>query len=159
MKKRLFLISISAIIIFYGCAPSSLQIKNEYHPVPDMKFEYKIIPKAEVSEEALEVMNERLKDQLSNSLHLDGDTSMPYQKIEILVTDYYMRHGAVRFAVGIFAGVDHILSKVTVRDASTDNSIAEFDVESKNPSAWGTSRGLIEDHIDQIVKYLKNGQT
>jgi hypothetical protein len=56
------------------------------------------------------------------------------------------------------AGADNILSQVTVRDAASGSVLGEFVVESKNPSAWGTSRGLIEEHADKIVSYLKSGR-
>ena len=155
MKRILTLILISGIILLNSCAPSSLKVTKAYHPTRDIKFDYKIIPKDEVPDKALAIMGERLKAQLADSLHLDGDTN-PYQRIEIVITSYYMRHGAARALVGIMAGIDHIVSTVKVIDPYTGESVAEFDIESKNPSAWGSSSGLIEDHIDQIVKYLKN---
>jgi len=158
MKKIPIFLFMFGIVLLGGCAPSALQIKSEYHPVENEMFTYKIIQEAEVSDEALEIMNERLRAQLADCL-LDGSVDVPHKVIEIQVTDYYMRNGAVRFMVGIMAGVDHIVSTVTITDAFTNETIAEFDVESKNPSAWGSSRGLIEDHIDQIVKYLKTGHT
>jgi hypothetical protein len=45
-----------------------------------------------------------------------------------------------------------------VKDAKTGTALSKFSVESKNPTAWGTSRGMIEEHADKIVNYLKSGQ-
>ena len=43
-------------------------------------------------------------------------------------------------------------------DQANANAVSEFVVESKNPTAWGTSRGMIEDHADKIVETLTNGK-
>lgn len=92
----------------------------------------------------------RLKSQFEGSAGAD-------RKAEIVIVNYYMRHGATRALVGIMAGADNILSQVTVRDGG-GAVLGEFTVESKNPSAWGTSRGMIEEHADKIVGYLKAGK-
>jgi len=69
-----------------------------------------------------------------------------------------MRHGAARATAGIFAGVDNVQSTVKVKDTKTGKYLSEFTVQSKNPSSWGSAKGLIQDHADEIVKTLKKTQ-
>jgi len=64
-----------------------------------------------------------------------------------------MRDGAARALAGIFAGADNINTTVLIKN--NDATVGEYVVESSNASAWGTSRGSIEKHIDKIVDYLK----
>jgi hypothetical protein len=56
--------------------------------------------------------------------------------------------------VGVMAGTDNIKSTIKVKDQETGKALSEFTVESKNPTAWGTARGLIEQHADEIVATL-----
>jgi hypothetical protein len=134
-----------------GCAGTSLSVQKPYSSSSSgQKIAYSVNPKVEVSAEALEILDARLKTQLDGGAGAD-------RKVDIVITNYYMRHGATRAMVGIMAGADNILSQVTVRDAS-GAVLAEFTVESKNPSAWGTSRGMIEEHADKIVSYVKTGK-
>ncbi len=135
-----------------GCAPPSLTVQKPYEPVAGEQFTYAIQPVAEVSAEALDIMDARLKSRLGDRLQRALEPSG--RRIEIAITNYYMRHGAARHLLGIMAGADNILSRVKVRDAAGD-VLAEFVVESGNATAWGTSRGLIEDHVDKIVTYLQ----
>ncbi|MCD2339263.1 hypothetical protein LRH25_02795 [Ideonella azotifigens] len=53
------------------------------------------------------------------------------------------------------AGSDNIQSTVRLKDTATGKVLSEFKVESKNPTALFTSRGLIEEHADKIVATLR----
>jgi hypothetical protein len=68
-----------------------------------------------------------------------------------------MRHGATRALVGVMAGADNMQSSVQVRDKKSQAVVGEFFVESKNPTAMGTSRGMIVEHANKIVQYLRSG--
>ena len=144
-------------LVAAGCTDTSLSVQKSFRPTTGDTFSYLITPKVDVSAEALEIMKTRLQSQLADSLQ--SSPNQPAKKVEIVITNYHMRHGAARAIMGIMAGSDNILSQVTVRDAVTGAVLAEFVVESKNPSAWGTSRDLIEENIDKIVSYLKSGRT
>ena len=78
-------------------------------------------------------------------------------KVEITFVNYYMRHGATRALAGVFAGADNITSIVVIKNIKTSEIISKFQVVSKNPSAMGSAKGLIESHADKIADYLKNG--
>jgi hypothetical protein len=56
------------------------------------------------------------------------------------------------------AGADNMQSSVQVKDRKTQAVVGEFAVESKNPTAMGTSRGMIIEHADKIVEYLTSGR-
>lgn len=142
-------------LVIVGCAGTSLTVQKSFTPNSGDKFSYLITPKVDVSAEALEIMETRLQSRLGDSLQSSPDQQA--KKIEIVITNYHMRHGAARAMAGMMAGTDNILTKVTVRDVLTSAILTEFVVESKNPSSTGTSRGLIEEHIDKIVSYLKSG--
>lgn len=139
-------------VLACGCAPPSLTVQKPYEPVAGERFTYTIKPEVDVSAEALDIMDTRLKSRLGDRLQRASEPSG--RRIEIAITNYYMRHGAARHLLGIMAGADNILSRVTVRGVGGD-VVAEFVVESGNATAWGTSRGLIEDHVDKIVSYLQ----
>ena len=65
-----------------------------------------------------------------------------------------MRADGARIMAGIFAGTDAIRTLVIVNDTDNTETLGEFSVVSKNSTAWGTTKGLIEGHADKIIKYL-----
>lgn len=156
MNTRALFALLATIVLLGGCS-TSMQIQTGYQPIPGEKFRYQVVSNAEVSEEALTIMRERLNTQLSGSGQLGGGSDESATRVEVIITSYRMRHGATRALVGIFAGTDNMMSTVEVKDSRTNTVKAKFDVSSSNATAWGTSRGLIEDHADQIVQYLKTG--
>ncbi|MGH8539008.1 MAG: DUF4410 domain-containing protein [Stenotrophobium sp.] len=156
--KRSFLLGLLCLcIVLAGCASTSMKVETGFQPAAGEKFQFVITPEDIVPEKTLAIMNDRLQAQLGESLLRPGETALPDRNVEIVITRYNMRNEALRFWVGVAAGADHIDSTVTVRDSSSGRILGVFEVESTNTSGWGTSRGLIESHVDQIVRYLKNG--
>jgi uncharacterized protein DUF4410 len=155
-------VSIAAIVLccalFAGCAGTSLRVSEQYQPSAGQRFTYDIINKAPMSDEGLAIMRERLTSQLAASGLLATSADGSARAVQIVIENYYMRHGATRAMVGVMAGSDNILSTIVVKDVKTGTALSKFEVQSKNPTAWGTSRGMIEDHADKIVNYLKSGQ-
>lgn len=158
MKRTVNLITFSLLlIIFVGCAGTASKIQVPYNPIPDTKLTYTVIPKAEISDEGLNILNARLDTQLTQCGLLAADTDQSGNSVDITITNYYMRHGAARALVGIMAGVDNMQSKVVVKNRDSQDIVGEFTVESTNPSAWGTSTGMIQEHADKIVQCLRSG--
>lgn len=157
MKKLRYAILALLFAMSAGCAGTSMRVMKQYEATAGERFNYEIVTKVEVPEKALEIVRARLDSELSNS-NLLAVGNNGTRKIEIIFTNYYMRHGATRAAVGIMAGADKIATTVLIKDRS-NSVISEFTVDSKNPSAWGSSRGLIEGHVDKIVNYLKMGKS
>lgn len=76
-------------------------------------------------------------------------------KIEVVVKHYYVRSDGARFMAGIMAGRDKIVSNIRVV-GSDGSQIGNFDVETFNSTAWGTSDGLMEKHAEEVVSRLKS---
>ncbi len=158
MKRISFAGALLLSLLLAGCIGTSLRVNAPYQPSPGQKLTYEIVDKAQTSEEALTIMRERLNEQLEAAGLLAKSADGSTRAVEIVVTNYVMRHGATRFWAGAFAGADNILTTVVVKDAKTKEVLSRFEAESRNPSAWATSRGLIQGHADKIVNYLKSGQ-
>lgn len=134
-----------------GCGTSS-QVRSAYTHAPDDRFAYEVVNTDGMSEEGLSILTARIESLLRESGRLAVDAASGSRQVEIEITNYYMRHGATRALVGIMAGADSIESTVTIR--GTDGAVlGQIDIDSTNASAWGTSRGLIEGHAEEIVEF------
>ena len=72
------------------------------------------------------------------------------RKIEVVLTHYYVRSNGARFWAGIMAGRDKIISNVRI--VGTDGAqVGNFQVETTNTTAWGSSEGLMQKHADEIA--------
>ena len=155
-------VSLAAVLLssllLGGCIGTSLRAHTPYQPSAGQSFTYKFVDEGKMSAEGLEIMRERLDSQLE-AAGLTKGAAGPAREVDIVINNYFMRHGAARAMGGILHGIDNILTTVLVKDAKTQTVLSKFEVESKNPSAWATSRGLIQGHADKIVNYLKTGQS
>jgi hypothetical protein len=158
MEKVVAAVLIVASSLLAGCAGTSAMVKSEYRLAQGEKLNLQLTAPPTASEEGITILRERLTAQLSSNRLLAAASDASVRTIEVAVTNYYMRHGATRAMVGIMAGADNIQSTVKVKDQASGKVLSEFTVESKNPSAWGTSRGLIEEHADKVVETLKGAK-
>ena len=153
MRAIAALIAIVTTLFLVGCGTSAV-VKSDYRQSQNEKLILRLNTPATASQEGAMILRERLNSQLSSNGLLaavdDGSTKM----LEVNVTNYTMRHGAARAMLGIMAGSDTIQSTVRIKDQANGSVLAEFAVESKNSTALGTSRGLIEEHADEIVATL-----
>lgn len=76
------------------------------------------------------------------------------QKIEVVVKHYYVRSNGARFWAGIMAGRDKIVSNVRVVGGD-GTQVGNFDVETFNSTAWGTTDGLMQKHAEELVSRIK----
>lgn len=152
MQKVLLTLSTALLVLLSGCGTAA-RVQTDYRPAPGEKFTLELAAPT-ASEEGLQILRERLTNQLSKSQLLAPASERTEKTIEVVVTNYSFRHGAARAMLGIMAGTDNLQSTVKVKDQATGKAISEFVVESKNATAWGTSRGLIEEHADRIVETL-----
>lgn len=146
-------------VLIAGCEGTAVRHDKQYVPAANDKFTYTISPAPGMSAQAVDILRNELDSRLQSSGLLSDNPESANKTVEIVITEYYMRYGAVRAVVGIMAGTDHVNSTVRIRNRQTQALLGELAVESKNPTAWGTAHGLIEDHADKIVKYLKIGGT
>ncbi len=145
------------LMLLAGCATTA-QIQSEYRLAQGEKLKLQVTAPPSATEEALQIFNERLATQLSSNGLLAGPSDASARNLEVSVTNYTMRHGAARAMLGIMAGSDNMQSTVKIKDQATGSVLSEFTVESTNSTAWGTSKGMIEDHADKIVETLKAGK-
>lgn len=154
--KRLIALVILVAVSLGGCSTAG-NVQRAYRPAPGDTISYVIIPKAEVSDEALAILRSELDGELRASGLLAAGPADARKAVEISITSYRMRHGATRAMVGIMAGSDNMQSSVVVTDKASGAVVGQFSVQSKNSTAWGTSRGMIADHAGKIVEYLRSG--
>ncbi|MEP6823313.1 MAG: DUF4410 domain-containing protein [Ramlibacter sp.] len=157
MQKLLLSLLIVSATLVAGCTTSA-RVQSEYKLPQGEKFSFQVTAPTNVSAEARQIFDERLRGQLAGGSLLAGSSDVNARSLEIAVTTYNMRHGAARALLGILAGSDDMQSTVKVRDRGTGAVLSEFSVESRNSTAWGTSKGMIEDQADKIVETLKGGK-
>ncbi len=155
MKRFISIMCIALTMLLTACAGTSGRVQTAYVPAKGEKFNLQLTAPVDTNAEGVQILRERLNLTLAQYQRLATPADAAARKVEVDVKNYYFRHGAVRALVGIFAGVDNIQSSVTVKDTATGKVLAQFMVESKNPTAWGTSRGLLEQHADQIAYMLE----
>jgi hypothetical protein len=154
MKYIQPILLVITVSIMTGCAGTSLQVQRSYVYDQSDTFLYEIIDNANVTTKGMSIFKERLNSQF-NKMGLSN--TKPNKIVEITFINYYMRPGASRALVGIMAGADNITSMVTIKEKGTNNIVGNFQVISKNPTATGSAQGLIEQHADEIVNYIKHG--
>lgn len=157
MHKLAISLLITSALLITGCSTTA-NIKSSYKLVADEKLELKVSAPPSATQEALQIFNARLTSQLSNNRLLAASNDSSVRILDVVVNKYTMRHGASRAMLGILAGTDTIESTVRIVDRSNGAVLSEFTVESGNATAWGTSRGMIEDHADKIVESLIKGK-
>ena len=135
--------------LLVGCGTTA-NVTTEHRLAQGEQVKLQISTPPAASEEGATIFRERLRSQLLGKGLLANPNDASSKTLEVTVDNYTMRHGASRAMLGIMAGSDSIQSTVRVRDQA-GKALSEFTVESKNSTAWGTSRGLIEEHADEIV--------
>lgn len=155
MRRLSASILLVALALVAGCAGTSATLQSDYKLAANERLALNLVTPTNASEEGMAILRERLTTQLSSSGLLASASDPQARTVEVVVTNYYMRHGAARALVGIMAGVDNIQSTIKLKDKASDKVLWEFKVQSENPSAWGTSRGMIQDHADEIVSTLR----
>lgn len=147
------LVAAALMLALTGCIGTNSNVRSAYTPSGADKFSYTVENSGGMSAEGLDILNTQLRADLGPLLA--ASTEPGAKRVQIRITNYYMRHGAARALVGIMAGKDNITSVVTVLDAGTDTVLGTTEVVSSNATAFGTSSGLIEGHAKEISAFLK----
>jgi hypothetical protein len=156
MKRTLrHVVAASLLFVLTGCIGTSSQVRSAYAPAAGDKFAYAIENAGGMSAEGLQILDDKLKSELSTGGLLAAASDPAARKVEIRITNYRMRHGAARAMAGIMAGKDNITSDVRILERGTGKLLGQLTVESGNATAVGTSRGLIEGHAREIVEFLR----
>jgi formylglycine-generating enzyme required for sulfatase activity len=145
-------------LLLLGCGPTS-NIILKYQHDQNFKLSYSLssAPQVEVPDEVLEAMRSQIEKILSeqNLLATKGDDK--FHKADIFITHYRMRPDVARLLVGIMAGCDKIISKVTVVNLKTTDIVGMAEFESNECAAWEVASQVIEAHIRKIADYFKQG--
>jgi hypothetical protein len=154
MRKLLAALLLASTTALIGCAGTSAMVRSEYKLSQGEKVTYMLTAPEDMAEEARGIFRARLTEKLTSGGLLSGASDTDARELDIQVTNYRMRHGAARALLGILAGSDNMQSMIGIKNKTTGAVLSEYEIESKNPSAWGTSKGMIEDHADRIVDTL-----
>jgi hypothetical protein len=112
-----------------GCS-TTMTVDKKFMVKEDHKFVIDIKHQEVTPEKALSIMKNRINIQLKESKELGRIEEGSSHSIEIIFNKYYMRHGGVRFGVGILAGTDIIDILVVVRSAGGNEILSQFTVQS-----------------------------
>lgn len=143
---------IVALSLALSACGTTSQVRNSYAYAPTDRFVYEVVNTDGMSDEGVGILKARIDSLLGARGQRATGAEPDVKKVTIEITNYYMRHGAARALVGIMAGKDSIKSEVKIIDAA-GKVLGQIDIDSKNATAWGTSRGLIEGHADEIVEF------
>ncbi len=139
-----------------GCISTKIMVDKPYQSLASDKYSYSIIQEDTVPEKALVIVRDQLEKGLNS--HFEKNENLSNKEIEIIFTNYYMRHGATRMLVGIMAGADSIVTTINIRDKTNKEILSTFTVKSGNPTAAGTAKGLLMQHVDKITHYITSGK-
>ncbi len=156
MHKLMLTFAMASALLLAGCSTSSVVHKGYKAAAPET-FWYELKGNADTDEAALAQLRAQLDAQLAEARLAGGRNVAGSRRVEIAITHYYLRGNATRILAGIMAGRDKVKSAVQVK-GDDGETLASFDIESTNATAWGTSGGLIGRHADEIVSRLKELQ-
>ena len=152
MKPTVLLNLFVSLLLLAGSAGAAARPRSGA-PVADTVYRLQLTLPSEMSEEARGIFRQRLQAALGKAGLLGSGRAAA--TLEVVMTRYQMRPGAARAWVGAMAGTDRLDSTVSVRAPGKGSVTQQFSVSSKNVTAWGSSRGLIQKHADQIVRRLR----
>jgi hypothetical protein len=153
MKQAVLLVGVFGLLLTAGCVGTKVTVHDPFDEKTEKQMiAFSVATEDEVPQKALDIFTDRLGQRL-NELKSYAVTGNEDIKMDIVFTNYYMRHGAVRFLIGVLAGADSIVTKVRLADAKTGVVLSEYTVESTNPTATSTSARLIRQHADKVARY------
>ena len=153
MKPTALLNLFVSLLLLVGSAGTAAARPRSGAPAADTVYRLQLTLPPEMSEEARDIFRQRLQAALGQAGLLGSGRAAA--TLEVVMTRYQMRPGAARAWAGVMAGTDRLDSTISVRAPGDGAVTQQFSVSSKNVTAWGSSRGLIQKHADQIVKRLR----
>ena len=141
----------AGILLLAACSTTSTVHQAHRAPV-DQVYAYAFSNQGGDDHEGIAQLDGVIQSHLRQAGLIDVGTAGP--KIEVVVKHYYVRSNGARFWAGIMAGRDKIISNVRVTGAD-GAQVGNFDVETFNSTAWGTTDGLMQKHAEELVARLK----
>lgn len=141
-------IALLACVLFLGACSTTSQVHQAHAPTAGQAYAYSFTNKGGDDHAGIATLDSVIQKKLRESGLLAGGAAD--RKIDVVVTHYYVRSNGARFWAGIMAGRDKIISNVRILDAD-GSQMGNFEVETTNTTAWGTTDGLMQKHADEIV--------
>lgn len=141
----------AGILLLAACSTTSTV--HQAHTAPaGQTYAYSFSNQGGDDHDGIKQLDGVIQSHLRQAGLIDAGTDNP--RIEIVVKHYYVRSNGARFWAGIMAGRDKIVSNVRVTGADGAQA-GNFDVETFNSTAWGTTDGLMQKHAEELVARLK----
>ncbi len=145
------------VLAAFILAATACSTTSTLHQAPQLQagqtYSYSFSNQSGDNPEGIASLENVLQTRLREAGLLHAGAGNP--KIEVVLKHFYVRSNGARFWAGIMAGRDKIVSSVRVLGAD-GATIGNFDVETINVTAWGTTGGLMDRHAEEIVTKLKS---
>lgn len=142
---------LACVLLLSACSTTST-VHQSHSPAVGQFYAYSFDNQGGDDVEGIAKLDGVIQNRLRQAGLLGTDAAGP--KIEITLRHYYLRSNGARFWAGIMAGRDKIVSNVRVV-GDNGAQAGNFEVETSNVSAWGTSDGLMQKHADEILARLQ----
>ena len=141
-------VALLACVLFLGACSTTSQVYQAHAPIAGQVYAYSFSNQGGDDHAGIATLDSVIQKTLREAGLLAG--SAGDRKIEVVLTHYYVRSNGARFWAGIMAGRDKIISNVRI--VGTDGAqVGNFQVETTNTTAWGSSDGLMQKHADEIA--------
>lgn len=145
-------VALAACVLLLAACSTTSTVHQPYSPATGQVYAYSFANEGGDDLEGIAKLDGVIQGQLrAAGLLAAGDTD---QKIEVVLKHYYIRSNAARFWAGIMAGRDKIISRVRVVGGD-GAQVGNFEVETTNATAWGTTDGLMQKHAEEIITRLQ----
>lgn len=141
-------IALLACLLFLGACSTTSRVHQAHAPTTGQVYAYSFSNKGGDDHAGIAILDSVIQRKLREAGLLSAGAAD--RKIDVVLTHYYVRSNGARFWAGIMAGRDKIISNVRILAAGGDQ-IGNFEVETTNTTAWGTTDGLMRKHADEIV--------
>ena len=145
-------LAITAGILLLAACSTTSTVHQAHTPPTGQTYAYSFSNQGGDDHEGIARLDGVIQTHLRQAGLIDAGGANP--KIEVVVKHYYVRSNGARFWAGIMAGRDKIVSNVRVTGAD-GAQVGNFDVETFNSTAWGTTDGLMQKHAEELVARLK----
>ena len=141
----------ASILLLAACSTTSTV--HQAHSAPaGQTYAYSFSNEGGDDAEGIALLDGVIQSHLREAGLIHAGSGNP--KIEVVLKHYSVRSNGARFWAGIMAGRDKIVSSVRVIDAN-GSQVGNFEVETFNSTAWGTTDGLMQKHAEELVSQLK----
>lgn len=145
-------LALSLTLLFLTACSTTSAVHQAHTRAPGQAYEYAFANQGGDDAEGIAKLDAVIQSHLRDAGLLAPAAAEG--RIEVVVKHFYVRSNGARFWAGIMAGRDKIISQVRV--LGVDGAQAgDFEVETTNTTAWGTTEGLMKTHAEEIVTRLQ----